>query len=165
MAYAGHVRLQCWLFSDADTRLLFHLVICKPPQALPSNEEGGKNKLSTEESKLQIHSMSRVFAVSHFLLSSEMLRGCFLSRDWLPCECLMLAQGLWALIMYSGNSWWASVIVWCAFSVIKRNDFPKPHIVFMVPVYSYPAVAWESHSVKKSEKMTLQKKNRGKWRC
>ena len=44
MAYAGHIRLQYWLFSDADTRLLFHLVICKPPQPLPSNEEGGKKQ-------------------------------------------------------------------------------------------------------------------------
>lgn len=85
-------------------------------------------------------------------------------RDWLPCECLMLAQGLWALIMYSGNSWWASVIVWCAFSVIKRNDFPKSRTVFMIPVNSYPAVASESHSVQKSEKMTPQKKNQGEWR-
>lgn len=72
MAYAGHVRLQCWLFSDADTRLLFHLVICKPPQALPSNEEGGKNKLSTEELSYR-YTACPEFLVSHFLLSSEML--------------------------------------------------------------------------------------------
>lgn len=83
--------LWCWYI-----RPVFHLVICKPPQALPSNEEGEETK-SAEESKLQIHS-TRV--TRHCLLPPCPQRCCVdvsLTVTDFPVNvsCLFRASGHW----------------------------------------------------------------------
>lgn len=128
MEHLGDICLQYWLFCEAETQGLSSTwSFASFPQPLPSNVEG-KQELPEEESKLQIHSVC-IAAVTFFLPLLYPQRCCvdvsLTSADF-PVNVLMLVQGLQALICTVATPNGASVIVWCAFSVIKRNDFPRP---------------------------------------
>lgn len=71
---------------------LGHLQISPGPTIKEKGNKNCRGVQVTEAQHLRDKSLSPASSVS-----SEMLRGCPLNRRWLPCKCLMLVQGLWAL--------------------------------------------------------------------
>lgn len=107
-------------------RPLFHLVICKPPQALQASTR--KEKVLQRGPGDKHTAPVRPVAISCLLRVLRDAAWMFPYPRWTSCDCLMLSGPL-GMDWYRGHSWRASVLVRCAFSVIKRNDFPKPRIL------------------------------------
>lgn len=123
----GHLCLQCWFFCDAHTQGLSPIWSFANLRR-PYNHPWGRKRYCRGVPVTNTQPMCDPSPSPASCVSSEMPRGCSLIRDGLPCDWLMLSGPL-GVDWYSGSSWRASVLLWCAFSVIKRNDFPKSHIL------------------------------------
>lgn len=157
----GHVCLAMSVYSIGSSVMLIHKASLPlghlQTTPAPTIKWGRGKKTAYKEPKLQIHSSSWVVGCP-CLLPPPVLRDAawMFPSPWLTSLWMSNASsGPLGIDLYSGNSWRASVTVWCAFSVIKKMVFPRCAFFVWSEWALYPTSgAWELHSVKRLENVT-----------